>query len=411
MNQANRKAIEPSSARMLVHSLCYPADPEVLKWLGLIATASVLTLLPWVGLLFWLALWLLLFRMSYAILISSTMGRSDAPDVELEMPERIVLRHVGLMLVIALVYSALAERLSSAWLELLLGVLVMLIVPAAMMSLALSGRLLVALNPVSWRRVLRLTGPAYFPASALLLTALFAQSHITAGLEPIVGPWWWLVNMLAWFVSAWTLAAGFHLMGSLLHGPLVRNDFDESSADPLLQATRRRVAEGRTEEAIERLGREIADHGAQRPVHEYYRRLLREAGRQRELAEHARVFVSIMIHVEEDLPAAIDIASEALSIDPDFEPRDANDVLILVRHAFARNHHGLVGRLTRRFAPRHPTHPHQPELYFLAAQSLIEVGGDRMRAVRTVKALRKRYPDHALAGDMARFLASFDPDG
>lgn len=418
MRDNSGRGVSPSSVNTFARALRYPLDRDVLKGLLLIAAASPLTLLPWVGMLLWIALWLLLFRMSYAVLISGAQGNTSGPDVELEMPEGIVLRHMGLLLAIALFHSLLAGPISSAWLELLLGLLVMLLVPAAMMTLALSGRLWVACNPKHWLNVVRATGFAYFPASALLLAALFAQSGLAAWLEPAVGAWWWLFNMIAWFLSAWTLAAGFYLMGLLLYHNRDRLDFGSlrsersttraGTGDGALYSARRLLAADRTDEAVKRLADEIFSHGAGREVHELYRDLLETTGRHRELVEHARIFVSILIHVDEDLDGALEIASRALEIDPGFEPRVANDVIILVRHAFERRRHRLVGRLTRHFAHRHPTHPHQPELYFLAAQSLLELGGDRQRAVRTVRSLYRRYPAHPLADEMARFLDSFD---
>lgn len=394
----------------------YPFKPDVLPTLLFISVGSLLTIIPVLGIIAWLMLWAMLFKISYEILTSTASGHMDGPPSVMQMSDGIMFKHIGLLIILAMGYVVVARLTGSPLMAYLLGLILLLAIPAAMMTLAMTQSLVAALNPATWLTIMRTTGMAYLLTSAFLLLMLFSQAWVERLLLPVVGNSFFLFNMVSWFISAYFMATSFHLMGYLLYqfhdelgiAETAPERRDAAPAEhPLISQASELVHDGRADEAVGILEQQINRHGVEPEVHDFYRRLLHNRGEHERLAEHGRVYIPILLHSLEDSDKALDVARESLAADRTFRPRDAGDLVILACRAYDRNDHRLVLRLASGFGKRHPQHPGLPELYFRAAQSLVETGGDSEQAVRTVRQLMDRFPDHPLAGDMARFERSF----
>lgn len=397
----------------------YPFKRDVLPSLILISLGSALTLIPFFGFFVWLMLWAMLFKISYEILTSTAAGHMEGPPSVTDMSGGIMFKHIGLLLAIVITYVFVINLLGSVLMAVLLGLFVLLALPAAMMTLAMTQSLIEALNPVTWVRIMRITGLAYLLTSVFLLLMTFSQAQVESWLLPAVGNSLLLFNIVSWFITAYFMAASFHLMGYLLYqhhdelgieatGAGLSEETAANEPPPIAEAAEL-VREGRADEAAKMLGRTIEHEGAEPAVHEYYRKLLANRNDHEALAEHARQYIPMLIHAQENIDRAVDVAEESLQARPGLELNDPSDRLPLARRAFERNRHALVLKLASGFGKRHPRHPDLPELYFLAAQSLIEEKGDNKRAVGTVRQLLNRFPDHPLAEDMQRFEQSFAP--
>ncbi len=395
----------------------YPFKSRVLPMLAFISGASVLTLMPVLGFFVWLLLWAMLFKLSYEILSSTASGMMEGPPSVTQMSDGIMFKHIGLLLAMGFGYAFIIGMAGSVLIALVLGLFLMLALPAAMMTLAMTQSLAQALNPVTWIHIMRTTGWAYLLTTVFLLLMLLSQAQAEAWLLPIVGGSMLLFSVVSTFISAYFMAASFHLMGYLLYQFHDELGIDVAAPDargesvddhtPLLDEAGALVREGQIDEAARMLGEEIRQHGAETAVHDYYRKLLLNRGDRAALLEHAREYIPILLHSVNDGAKALDVAAECLEADPGFRLSSPQDVLPLARIAFAQRRHGLVLRLTSGFAKHHRQHPDLAENYFLAAQSMLEKGEQPDKPVGLVRQIRKRFPDHPLAEDMARFEASF----
>ncbi len=395
----------------------YPLKARVLPTLAFISAASVLTLIPILGFFIWLLLWAMLFKVSYEILSSTASGMMEGPPSVTQMSDGIMFKHIGLLLAMGFAYAVIVGVVGSLTFALVLGLFLMLALPAAMMTLAMTQSLVQALNPVTWVHIMRTCGWAYLLTTVFLLLMLLSQAQAEAWLLPVVGGSMLLFSVVSTFISAYFMAASFHLMGYLLYqfhdelgidaAPPAARDEHGDSQDPLIDEANALVREGQVEQAASLLGGEIRQQGAERPVHDHYRKLLLTRGDKNALLDHGREYIPMLIHSLNDSARALDVAGECMEADPGFRPANPDDVLPLARLAFAQRRHDLVLKLTSGFAKRHRQHPDLAENYFLAAQSMLEKGEDAGKPVGLVRQLRKRFPNHPLADDMARFESSF----
>ena len=412
-----RRKIEPVW-NVIPQFFKYPFKQDVWPTLLFISLGSLLTIIPILGIVAWLLLWAMLFKLSYEILSSTASGHMDGPPAVSQMSDGIMFKHIGLLLLMVLGYVFIAGLTASPLLAGLLGLFVLLALPAAIMTLAMTQSLLAALNPATWVTIMRTAGAAYLLTSVFLLLMLISRTWVEGLLLPLVGNSMALFNIVSWAITGYFMAASFHLMGYLLYqhheelgiepqlGPQQDDAADEH---PLIAQAKELVREGQPGEAIDTLQREIAGRGAEPEVHAFYRKLLRNRDEREKLAEHGAIYIPVLVHAHENIDQAVDVAEESFAARPDFQLRQPGDVLPLARRAFERGKHKLVLKLGSGFGKRHPKHPDLAELYFLAAQSLVESGGSSEQAVRTVRQLIKRFPDHPLADDMGRFERSFAP--
>lgn len=395
----------------------YPLNASVLPMLIILSLASVLALIPFIGFFVSLLIWATLFKISYEILSSTARGEMSGPPAVSEVSGAIMFKHIGLLIGMWLGYVLLVGATGSLPLAIGLALFLMLALPAAIMTLAMTQSLLQALNPVTWVEIMRTTKASYLLTAVFLFLMLLSKGQVEAIMLPLLGTSMLslaLMLVASTFISAYFMAASFHLMGYLLYQ--YHEDFgievDASSqrerpnrgADhPLLQEVTQMVSEGQAEEAASYLGREIQRNGAEPPVHEYYRKLLHSRGDHAALVAHGREYVSILIHGIEDESRALAVAEECLELDRSFQPANLEDIRKLARLAFDRGQHKLVLRLTSGFGKQHKQHPHVVDNYLLAARSMVAYKGQREQALKIVQKLRRRYPDHPLQQELAQF--------
>ncbi len=395
----------------------YPFKPNVLPTLIFISLASVLTLIPFLGILVWLLLWAMLFKASYEILASTASGELDGPPSVTQMSGGIMFKHVGLLLSMAVAYGFIVGTTGSPAIAIALGIFLLLALPAAIMTLAMTQSLIAALNPVTWIRIIQTTGLAYLLTSVFLMLMLLSQGQAEALLLPILGEQWILFSIISWFISAYFMAASFHLMGYLLyqfHETLGIDAIqpDDSGTDrrsggsPLIDEARSMIKAGRSDDAVAFLRDEINQRGAELPVQNFYRDLLRSQGEHDALVEQGKNLIPVLIHSYQQPETALDTAEECLKLDSRFSIANPDDVLPLARLAFEQGRHNLVLRLTSNFGKAHGQHPDLVENYFLAAQSMAKTEGRFGKAATLVQKLKQRFPDHPLQEQIARFEAT-----
>jgi len=396
----------------------YPFKQGVWPTLAFISVGSLLTMIPVLGIVAWLLLWAMLFKLSYEILSSTASGHMNGPPAVMQMSGGIMFKHIGLMGLMIMGYVLIAGLTASPLLSVLLGGFVLLALPAAIMTLAMTQSLFAALNPGTWVTIMRISGAAYLLTSVFLLLMIMSRTWVDGLLLPLVGQSVALFGIVSWAITGYFMAASFHLMGYLLYQHHVDLGIETSIAPnqdgkeneyPLITQATELVREGRAAEAVNRLKGEIMGRGAEPEVHEFYRKLLRNRGDRGGLADHGAVYIPNLIHAQENVDRAVDVAEESYSARRDFQLSQAADVLPLARRAFDRRRYKLVLKLSNGFAKRYPKHSDLPELYFLVAQSLIESGGSSERSKEMMRQLVERFPDHPRIDDMRLFERRLTP--
>ncbi|MFO7786975.1 MAG: DUF4013 domain-containing protein [Halospina sp.] len=386
----------------------YPFKPACLTTLGLAAILYLIGLVvPLLGLLLVIAAWVVLYKFAYDVLEATARGWMDPPEIQRKSNSWVLVKTFLLFLVLGFAVTGIAVVTNSLTLVAAAAIFIVLALPAAIITLAMSNSLMAALNPGTWVSIMRSVGFPYFIASLLLFMLSVSQGMAESLVAGLFGPS--LAGQVGIFlIGGYFLIASFHLMGYLVyqHHDMLGVEQEVTAADraraanpdlsPLLQEVEGLVAEGSVDEAIERLQKELRQSGLQPEEHERYRKLLRLQGRTDELLAHSREYISTLLYGLEQPKKAMSIAEEALRVDASFQPEHPKQVRDLARLADQYDHHELVIRLTSPFGRQNPKHPHLPENYFLGAKALFEGRGDEQKALKILRQLQKHFPEHEL---------------
>ena len=310
----------------------YPFRGAALVSLIVFSLGSLLGLLPGlIGLILGLVVWVASYRYAFEILVRTAHGQMDAPEITTHTESGVVWRFIVLWLLYLILFVACL--LIGGW---VLGIVAMLLLslllPGAIISLAMDGVLGKALDPSTPFAIMSRIGAPYFAAFGLLF--VIQLSAATAGgwlahFMPML-----LADLLVMAATLWGLFATFHLMGYLVfqyhdvlgfepgqtHGkPKLRTrDTD------LMETVHAKVADGDVEAAIAQLTAEMRDRAVPGEAHELYRKLLQSRGDKAVLLEHAGVYLNLLM-LEKNDRRALSLVRESLDADRTFTPQQAED--------------------------------------------------------------------------------------
>ncbi|TDT38536.1 hypothetical protein DES49_2513 [Halospina denitrificans] len=394
----------------------YPFKSACLTALSLYAVLYAIgILIPVIGLLFGLAAWIGLYKFAYDVLDATARGWDSPPEIQRGTSSLVLFKTIGLFMVLIFGLVMIASVTGSMLLLIAGVVFIVLATPAAIITLAITGSLINALNPATWVDIMRTVGLPYFIASLLLFMLGISRGVAESLLTGAVGAGF-IGHIGLFLVGGYFLIASFHLMGYLVfqhHDALgVQQEVDAStraaandSRSPTLQQAEALVRDGNVDEAIALLYRELRT-GGQPEEHDRYRKLLELQGRNEDLLAHGREYIPVLLYGVEQPKKALGVAEHCLKIDPRFEPSDPRQVRDLARIADRYDWHELVMRLTNGFAKRHPSHPDVVENYYLGARALFYGRGDETKALGVLRQLQKRFPEHPLKDDIDQLAAT-----
>ena len=394
----------------------YPFKSACLTALSLYAILyAVGILVPVIGLLFWLAAWIGLYKFAYDVLDATARGWDSPPEIQRGTSSLVLFKTIGLFMVLTFGLVMIGSVTGSLLLMTAAAIFVVLALPAAIITLAITGSLISALNPATWTEIMRTIGLPYFIASLLLFMLGVSQGVAESLLTQVVGMGF-IGHIGVFLVGGYFLIASFHLMGYLVfqhHDALgVAQEVDATaraaandSRSPTLQQAEAQVREGNVDEAIGLLYRELRT-GGQPEEHDRYRKLLELQGRNEDLLAHGREYIPVLLYGLEQPKKALGVADQCLKLDPRFEPSEPRQVRDLARIADRYNWHELVMRLTNGFAKRHPNHPDVVENYYLGAKALFHGRGDETKALGVLRQLQKRFPDHPMKDEIDQLAAT-----
>lgn len=414
----NRPAIEPVWNR-IPSFFAYPVKPAVLAVLGGFTVLYGLAgLVPiWLlSLILVLLAWMGLYKYAYEVLANTATGDLEPPEGGYNADtDYMVFKHVGLMLIMFLATAATAFWSGSPGITWAVMIFFVVAWPAAIITLAMTESMLAALNPATWVSIMGRIGWPYLAASVFLF--LMQQSEgITVGLLSVfIGSMPLVMAMAGFLLGGYFLVASFHLMGYLVyqHHEELGVEVDEPLADNaamsedqrVVAESRELVQDGRVEEAVERLSGHLKQRGGEPALHDQYRKLLKLREDNDRLLEHGREYVTLLLHSFEDRRKALMVAEECLGLDPEFRPGDPSQIRELVELADRFDRHDLVLKLTSGFAKRYPGHRDIPAVHLAAARHLSEHRGEDRMALKVLKDLQDRFPEHELREEIDRQVA------
>lgn len=399
--------IPPFWSRLREISL-YPFRGTALASLVTYSLLSPLTFLPGLGgrilaLIIWIAIW----RYCFEILAHTANGHMEAPEFASHTDTGAVLRFIalGLIWLLAIVLAArYGGRVAATFAVLLFG----LLLPGAVMSLAIDGNLPQALNPLTPLAIMRRIGPPYLAGVALLLVVEETSTTMQYLLERYLPlP---IAAILGTTASIWALFVAFHLYGYMVFRNHEALGFEPAAPEgrkplrtrdtDLVEQTESQVAEGDAEAALARIRAEMDERAVPLATHVLYRRLLRGRDDKAELVRHAHPYLSLLLFEKKEREA-LALVNETLALDPDFSPGQPEDGQRLAERASRLGQSELAIRLWLGMLEHWPRDPARPQ-WALAVVPLLA----RRDRVEEARAVLKQVAGEATSAGYGEQLAA-----
>ncbi len=393
----------------------YPLRGEALITIGLLALCRLFTLLPLLGWLIGLAIWVGVYKYGFEVLRASANGRLEPPPGSINVDEDLGWSAIYLQAGFVL-FNIGGYLLFGPLGGILISVLLAFGLPGAVMSLAMDENVLHALNPATWLQVMARLGRPYFVAVALCLLINASMANAQALLLPFLP---FLVAVVVfYFLAHYALIATFHLMGYLIYqyhdelGYVVEAPEPATpvASDPdqaLLDESAALVRDGKPGVATDLLREHLRASGGSDAVHLQYRKLLRLAQNKDELLRHGREYLNVLLAQDKD-KRAVELAQECVDLDPHFAPSQPGQITRIAQKAAQLGQTRTALRLLSGFHRRYPKSPDIPQNYLLAARLMHERVGEDAQARALLVQLQTVYPEHPLLPEIEAQLAAID---
>ncbi|MBI5256219.1 MAG: hypothetical protein HY855_06960 [Burkholderiales bacterium] len=327
------------------------------------------------------------------------------------------------------------EPWDGPWLRLLPGwywaamVLLSLMLPSAMIVIALDDAFFRALNPLHALRFIGTMGSGYLALWALFLLiggtrqAVFSAAQhwspvlrlpLELGLATYLGLVLCALTGYALYQFHRELGLDVEVDAELHHraggaeaiaraGSVHRAARQAVADDPLERKLQPLLAQGHYREAIAELKDHMRydrlDPVLNTRLHELH---VMQSDTAATLA-HGQQWLSALAKAgrQAELLAAL---RKLLALDPQFEVQDGAVVLPAASQASRHGDHALAVRLVKGFDKRFPDHADTPGVVFLGARLLSEYARQHDKAAALLRQLLARFPQHALATEVQTYL-------
>lgn len=369
----------------------YPFRGPALAAMAALVLFSLLTALPGIGWVFAIILWVATYKYAFEILRTSADGRDEPPEVIGSAETSTVLRFLvlqilfGLMLVATLIFLGIAAFV-------VLLVILTLAQPGATISLAMDGSLAHALKPSTWLAIMGRIGWPYFGVVVLLFVFQASAAGAEALLARVLPSL--LAGLLTLLFTLWGLFATFRLMGVMVlqHREALGwipeylgiREARDGPDQGLLEQANGLVEAGEAGQARALLAEELRSRAVGEPVHDLYRRLLRQADDRAALLEHGRLYLNLLLATGNERKA-LELLRDCLALDRNFAPmqEEQGEALLAAADQRSDSRLGLDLRLALHAAfPRHPRSTHWATE---AARLLVEKFGREQEALRLLE--------------------------
>lgn len=293
--------------------------------------------------------------------------------------------------------------------------LIIFAIPACTMVLAMEHSFFKAFNPLLVFTVIRRIGLSYLLMFGLINLISGAAGTLAGMLQESISPK--IAALIYTFAGMYFTLIVFHLMGYLLYqyheelGYSVEIETDVHAATnqgayvgPELRAVEILIAEGKTQEAAQRLSQIIADTPGDLEARD---RMLKLARIMSDNALHARQgqdYISYLFH-ENKVGMATKIYQDCVAFDKQFRPARPTERVeiakMLKANSQAKAAVAILGNLHTEF----PSFDGIPTAYLMVAKLVCEQFADDQKARQILQFLQKYYPNHATAAEVQEYLA------
>ena len=420
---ATAKAAEapPPFWQQLPRVFTYPAHGDALVKIALFAVAAgvVKTFAMFgsiISLVAWVAIWLGFLKYCFRILERTARGHLNPAEFEMNEatgPDRRPLKQLAIFIF----FFVLAAVAGALWGELALqvGLLVAaLVIPAAIMVLALEESLRAAINPVRILGTIAGIGLPYLALCVFLFMLMQSSGFLTLAFDSVLPEW--IAAVLADMITMYFMVSMYYLMGYALyqnHAALgIDVQVDTAMAaramtrkagepDLLGPETRALVAEGKLEEAAARIEQRLRREWDNNRLHDQYHKLLLADGKPKPIAKHVNEYVAKLVR-EKKAARAVEVYEAGRARNPELLLTDPELVLPLAKQASELRRDATAFELLKGFDKRFPGNAGIPGVYMLAATILLERQNQYAMAQKIFQGVVQKYPQHPLAAEAAR---------
>ncbi|VFQ42963.1 tetratricopeptide repeat protein [Desulfoluna butyratoxydans] len=418
-----QNAIVPYWER-LPHFFLYPLTAKILLFLGVLGLLHYIfdpESLP--GMLVSISSSALVLRYAYLALTTTSSGDLTPPPMDgipLGSSIVIVLKQ-GLVAFLLIVPYAFVVTIAGQTAGYLLLVLIILCVPAIIILLATSNRVLHAVNPNAFIRLATRIGKGYLGMFGLLTILWGAPALVVGRLAPHVSPNF--LSALTCVISGYYSLVSYHLMGYVtlqyhesIGYDVAQENFKAAATpmkaaeekiveDPQLKQVTFLLREGRLEDALAYIG-EIKAQKGELPtpeLSEKYFSLLNMLGHTEKLTAHGHTHLDELITAgkKEEALAAYAACMEA---DPDFVP-SAGILYHIGTWTSDRVSPEQAIAILQRAIRNHPDDPMLPAIWFRAARILNDRLHQHDKALKLLNGILKKFPEHDIAPQVRNYLS------
>jgi len=396
----------------------YPANLTALIFIILIAIGNFVFQFGGIlGIGFRLFLLLVFVKYAMAVLVHTSRGHLEPPDVTFEMitenfmlPVKLFLLLIAMFLSIGWVSYNLGDFFAILW-----AIFILAGLPASVIVLAIDGGLFRAMNPILIFNVMRKTGMPYLLLYIFLLLVAGGNSAIGDILEDSDSFMLLATNSIA---GLYFVLIMFNMMGYLLfqyHEDLgynidmhVGRNFESQqtnkniSSSPIMNEVDVLVKEGRLDDAVKVIHGKISHDINNLELHARYHILLQRTGNDTLLAKHGQEYINILLFHNQPARAA-NIFRECLKANPEIAPGDPDNIYEMAYTLYGMRAFREAFTLINGFHKRYPRHQDIPKIYLLMAKLLCEELQEEQQAMKVIKFLQGHYPGHELNDEINQY--------
>ena len=389
------------------------------RWqpLLLAVSMSILIALAGDGLLGWavfMILYAMLFKYSFVALQRTAEGNMRPPPLDGEVlagEYDLPLKLYGVLLLFALAVNSIGNSVGplAGGLFALFGLLVF---PASIMLLAVTESFTDAINPLLLLRLIIDIRWSYLALYGLLFLLTIAQSNMISLLDGKLPPS--LVAPVMLFLMVYFTLLTFHIMGYILYqnhetlGHRVEQDDKETDLeDQRLIHFEGMMAAGHKDAAIAELRGLLKEYPGDLDIRRRLHQLLVVEQQCDWLGKHSRRYLPLLLKAGQE-PKAVDVYLDCGRLGVTCSLDSADDHYQLARALSRSGQHTAVVKLLNGLHKCFPESETIPQAYLLTARTLCEQLNQDELAVKVLKFVLKRYPQHPLVPEVQAYLEAVE---
>ena len=361
-----------------------------------------------------LVLSVVMLKYSYVVLKNTAQGSLTAPAITLAtLNEELVFKQVVIIVTLFIGFGVVLARFGPLAGIFFWGVAI-LCLPAMIMILAATNRLVHALNPMVFFTIIFRIGGGYFLMYIFLLFLLGAPAALISQAGRILPMGLTVFLYLA--AKNYYMVMSYNLMGyamlqyhqeigyqvdyeKFIHGqPAAEKNPHES----LLSEVDVLVKDGKIDEAISIIRNGMPAGPSDLRLTERYYNLLRLQGNHAEMAEHASSYLDLLVK-ENKKEKACNLYRESVAADAGFTPRPATLFKLAEWQAWRKDPKEALNSLLK-FTKSYNDHPLLPDVYFFLAKFLHTRMDNHAKAKEILGYLTRNYASHEVAGSAEKYL-------